>query len=1012
MRKRIMDEKKVDGNFQNKELFDLSDFIPYYPPLNKDFTTPMYGESLNPYQIISSKREFSELGYRKDEYFTRPTKQGIQLKHQKLVKEMITHLDIDGMLFFHALGTGKTCAAVAITEAFKGKRKILILTRGEGLKNNFIREIAFTCTDAAVYRQYRDTGDETFRKVKFAVGQVYNVGTYETFSKLISTFSDEEIVANYSNIVVVIDEVHNLRIQAERKETQHIYDSIHRFLHLIKEKKVILLSATPLKDSVDELASIMNLILPIEKQLPNGKIFLNHFIPNGRLVNEEELSTKLYGRISFLSSIATDVKVTHVGEVIGKMVKFHVASVEMSKQQSKAYEKAVNEDVKISSSVETEEIEEDVELDERGGGLYSHARQATLFVDEKGRYGRELYETLIVEKGNKISLNFRLKGATDEEKLKSLELYSTKYAKVIREIISNPTEKVFIYGRYIRGGGLILFSKLLELFGFVQAGRQVTEKSPRERRYFLITSKTPKEESESVRLTYNNKANNKAALIQVIIGSPTITEGFSFFCVRQVHILTPHWNNTDTEQAIGRSIRVFSHNELPPEERTVRVFRHCSIPESGVSSSVDYLMYHRSETKDLKIKQVEKLMKSAAIDCSIMKERNEVSKCLFTNGKKLSPILDTYNLMVTNEMMENVEKAVKSLFQRRSLYSFEEILHLLGKESQPFFVPHCTSIILIRVLNRLINRNVPILNRNGFFSFLRERMDQFFVVPKVNDPNEFFLFYYTLRPMIHDDITFDDVVEIYRNRIVSESIVKEFKETHSLDERIAFIDALDDQMKERFIEAALVAKRGNIAESKKMYEKILEKYKQFIEKLNGLQISTLIEHKRCLTGSSEYWHDCTEEEIELYENQLKQKQIALVEKGYGVKGIESGNVFRLFELSEQKVGSVDRRKLSRGRTCPTYRKTELIRIVLENELNLQINGEMKSKNDCIKAIREIGSSHGYEDLISTIEAISGNLTSLDAKTLNMIHFILYSSKSRICRSLKAALKEKGLLEFR
>lgn len=52
--------------------------------------------------------------------------------------------------------------------------------------------------------------------------------------------------------------------------------------------------------------------------------------------------------------------------------------------------------------------------------------------------------------------------------------------------------------------------------------------------------------NEQERNTYekliNSPANKHGEIVSVVIGSPVISEGLSFFNVRQVHILEPEWN--------------------------------------------------------------------------------------------------------------------------------------------------------------------------------------------------------------------------------------------------------------------------------------------------------------------------------------------------------------------------------------------------------------------------------------------------------------------------------------
>ena len=56
--------------------------------------------------------------------------------HQQLLRAFMTDSPYRGLLLYHGLGVGKTCAAIAIAEGFKSNRTINILLN-KSLKQNF-----------------------------------------------------------------------------------------------------------------------------------------------------------------------------------------------------------------------------------------------------------------------------------------------------------------------------------------------------------------------------------------------------------------------------------------------------------------------------------------------------------------------------------------------------------------------------------------------------------------------------------------------------------------------------------------------------------------------------------------------------------------------------------------------------------------------------------------------------------------------------------------------------------
>ena len=57
----------------------------------------------------------------------------------------------------------------------------------------------------------------------------------------------------------------------------------------------------------------------------------------------------------------------------------------------------------------------------------------------------------------------------------------------------------------------------------------------------------------------------------------------------------------------------------------LKIFQYVAVSSDKKTPSVDIEFYKISEIKDVNIKKIERIMKEAAIDCSINKERNLLS---------------------------------------------------------------------------------------------------------------------------------------------------------------------------------------------------------------------------------------------------------------------------------------------------------------------------------------------------------------------------------------------------
>jgi hypothetical protein len=278
--KRIIDIQKenksgnISSNSNENQNMDISvyDFLPKYPNIvntNNEILNP-YDDDF--YEVIYKKKEFYENKLSPTENI--PTEKGGQLMHQKNLSKFISEYTLyNNILLFHEMGTGKTCSAVGIIESIRsnknsGFKGALYISKGETLHDNFINELMFKCTDGRyVPDDYDDLSqlEKSHRRNKI-ISKFYSLKTFETFAKFISNKSDSSLQNDYNNHIVIIDEVHNLRLRESGQSGLNTYKQIHRFLHVVQNCKILLMSGTPMKDSVNEIASVMNLILPINNQ--------------------------------------------------------------------------------------------------------------------------------------------------------------------------------------------------------------------------------------------------------------------------------------------------------------------------------------------------------------------------------------------------------------------------------------------------------------------------------------------------------------------------------------------------------------------------------------------------------------------------------------------------------------------------------------------------------------------------------------------------------------------------
>ena len=235
-----------------------------------------------------------------------------------------------GLLVFHGTGTGKTCTAVTIAERYKDyyhdkNRRIIILASNiieQGWRNNIYNphRDSNQCTGS----EYTNKLDRNTKKLTLKRNQLidryYDFNTYGSFKNNLKKVFEkydrfEKSIARkrklryireyYSNRLIIIDEVHNLR-EASKKDPESL-----RYIRLVlkysKNLKLILLSATPMFNVNSEIIDILNLLLINDNRetidINDSTIYTDEdFTQKGKKL----LTEKMRGYISYIRGETPD----------------------------------------------------------------------------------------------------------------------------------------------------------------------------------------------------------------------------------------------------------------------------------------------------------------------------------------------------------------------------------------------------------------------------------------------------------------------------------------------------------------------------------------------------------------------------------------------------------------------------------------------------------------------------------------------------------------------------------
>jgi hypothetical protein len=762
------------------------------------------------------------------------------LPRQKFISRFAgIHTPNRRILNIWGLGTGKSCANSLIVELSAtqdpNRKPAIYAVKNENLKKSLINEISNVCASGKYIPSLRDekTGENIsstawVRRLNRNIEDRYEIVTLERLAADIAEFSDKELINYYSDRDIIIDEAHHVRPQhrTEKDEKENkldLYKQIWRLTHIPYNTTIVLSTATPMVDRPWEIAALLNLLLPINKQF-NLSTFQAEYFEKGKfgkfkIEKRDEFKSKIRGLVSYVRSATADAQRIQEG-ILVEGVNSPLAVVHMSEHQSKYYSLAYTKDKRTKTSVE--DIDENLD-DEEKGSLWWSTRQASLFVAPDGSIDEELISKGWVkpppdskkskpgEKKLRLPLKDRLYHLTDkmknfltgttEEKLEKLSIYSVEYAGCIRELINNPTEKAFIYIDIVAGGGLWFLAALLQYFGFSHVQMPSSEdtinidiqKYRKQNQFLIITSKFPQAREVQILRdqVYNSSENLYGDYIRIIIASKTIGEGASFKETRQFHDLTPGWNETETSQAKGRVLRAFAFDNFPINERIIKLWFWCAIP-SNDTESINLKMYILSQNKDYPIKEVERLLKESAVDCGLNVARNQpvdqygkqlevdgssscdYSTCLYScdgipeewyREEKIPGLInDSYNVLYADDDVADIKSKLVKLFIEKFYMEFTNLVN---------YFPGTTPIVLLRTLKNIIDDNLIIYNRYGTICYLRENNDLYFLVDnqELRSKDKLWLStYYAEHPFITERMKFDEWLTYYENKYLINKI--------------------------------------------------------------------------------------------------------------------------------------------------------------------------------------------------------------------------------------------------
>ena len=571
----------------------------------------------------SCRNEFLELrGFKREN----PPEVGKFFKHQDLFFRYGRFHD--RMLNIHETGTGKTGSIINLTEYLRKNepervKRVYVLEPGPPTVEDFKDQLIKLSSDES-YKRLLDIEEEKTYKNNMTrmINKNYEITTYQRFVK--DNITTQEINEYYDDCIFFLDEAHKLRNLSDVSgskltddQINKIYNYLWKVVHTAKRIKVVVATATPMINEINDFVPLVNLLLPMKMQFPNiketafyenlslsqvepyfrGMITYVRFLDTGiKINNKGEVAEKYYHSVTYPKESKSKPVFPVVKEIINEKIVVTPETQKYEKLRSQPKNELVVKKIPsqiviyplVMKSIQLK-VAEKVQK-KKNDSFYREARQSSVFVFPNEEYGRKGFQTYvgkdefgdfrfkdkIFQKGKQIpSLNQFIDPNKLDNTFRNLSQLSCKFTEYIqREMKRSEMERPgnsFCYLELVEGSGVVLLSLILEKLGFenfksndptiIDSRRnKVRENFPKKKRFALLTGKT--NNLRNTLKVFNHPDNMDGNYIQMIIASEMARDGINLHNVVRGYIMAPGWHESGMHQALSRFIRATSHEDL------------------------------------------------------------------------------------------------------------------------------------------------------------------------------------------------------------------------------------------------------------------------------------------------------------------------------------------------------------------------------------------------------------------------------------------------------------------
>lgn len=294
--------------------------------------------------------------------------------NQQFLKKFMSPNTLNrSLLLFHGVGVGKTCAAIHIAEnflRFEASMKKCLVILPPALQSNFKREIfdiSKSVNQDAVEnsclgghyldllgnaKKYKKRSSDLERAVDNLIKERYTFYGYTEFANKVlknkrikDTILDmnyiEYLRLNFSDRLIIVDEVHNIRALGD-KTAKQIPIILEHIMKYVNNVRILLLSATPMYDNAKEIQWLVNTMSSNDNASDQYVFNVEKmFDDNEQLTSDVELKLKQFasnyvsymrGENPFTFPLRLDPSVNKDGNVLTKHPKKDVYGVPLKEE--------------------------------------------------------------------------------------------------------------------------------------------------------------------------------------------------------------------------------------------------------------------------------------------------------------------------------------------------------------------------------------------------------------------------------------------------------------------------------------------------------------------------------------------------------------------------------------------------------------------------------------------------------------------------------------------------------